>query len=1105
MLGNDPSGNETSDQELVHAMGPHSVTNRITRAIKAAQAAFPAAATRAKSRTSQNLVNAIQNIEGWLTQERFCEYREALLDLIEIASADAAIADELYDSFYRVIPFGTGGRRAKVGIGPNRMNPYIAAMTAQGNAEFIIAEQARKGTPVTDGDLFLSAWDVREFHIYFAETPELERYRKVIQLKCPTLSRVSSRDLSEIVALVYAGNGIRFVHPESMRATPWLSFFISAWHRIVADHPFTGKADLLNRCRRVIGGIVLSSSHNPYDNNGTKFYEMSGAQTPPHIVDLLQRIGDAVQHINFFGGDLYHRLGRKAALEAARNSGMVVILDEENIEKVDRFYIHNSIDEIKGLYTSDQWKMLTTAAEHMDSRESPIGQFSVSFNALNGTGATGILKILEHVGFKVLRSPADTPSWAFSEGYGNIPNPEAEKTFNTGIQIGIRRTLKHLFEGDLRRLTSIVNFVDEDDKSVPANPFSTIHSADELIQTFGTATGKSIRGIELALTVGDDATISRLKHHILANNICLLTDPDADRTGLGMQTFSLSENRDRVLLRWISANDNDEPGVILFRYRLEKLLEMAERGELVRYIEDRRREDGRPAEPGQFHQLVVVNTVVSNPLERAIAERISRRIGEVTGGRVSIKMITHHVGFKFTGEIIDNISRGNTGLPFDGITGELMTKAGIDGKAAFFVMSAEEGEGSLIGNRGSIDKDSGVTGLALAFLAVEQQRRGMTLHEYLMETYDLYGYSRVCLEPMVMTGEYGMTMINDNIMGYLREVLLPSVHGGHRPEWQMPDGQGSIILTGGLDHLDLLEKGDEKPDSYTAMKRALPDHVEQWPSAIRESLNIIEFTGELAGEQSRPAEHRTKIVIVMRPSGTEPKHKNMVMVLAPPRNLAGESLKEYTRNVDILSRRVLDASLIACYDASRAEYESKVAEVPGTFTFTELSPADRLQLLRIFPIVVSAETKLAVYLPLRVFIQNQAALLAKLRGREFLDAYESVRRKMWAATPDGSTSGYLTYFNKTNGIEFIEESVRMNLVRQLDLLYPGDPRTTEVYVQTLLWFGPERGRITFGDLFPCGVGKPRKTGDNKETGRGISAEIEKAMASLFESHSPVSG
>jgi phosphomannomutase len=1074
------------------AMIPSSELDRpAAKALETAREIFPAAAARAKSKRPENLTNAVRHVQEWLTQNRFEEYRETLLKLIEIAAGDAAIADELYDSFYRVMPFGTGGRRSKVGIGPNRMNGYMAAMTAQGNAEFILNEQRKMGSPVTERDLFVGAWDVREFHRYFAETPALEKYRKVIDANCPALSGLSSRDLSEIAALVYAGNGIRYVHPSAMRPTPWLSLFINAWPRIAAERPFAGEAYILNRCRRVLGGIVLSSSHNPYDNNGTKFYEMSGAQTPPHVVDVLQRTGDAVTEIRYFGGDSYYRDGRKGAFEAARKSGMVIVLDEANLEKIDGYYTRNSIQEIRSPYTPKQWEALSPC----------IGQLAVSFHALNGTGSVGTLKILDKAGFRVLQSPDDRPSWEFTEGYGNVPNPEAEKSFNAGMQIGIRRTLEAFLAGDLRGLASISNLIDEDGRVVPFAAFSSARTADGVIGAFRSATGKTIRGVECV--PAGEATIERLKDHVLRNNICLLTDPDADRVGLGLHTFRLSKERTRARMHWVSANDNDESGIVLFRHRLEKMIETAERGELVQHIEERRKEDGNPA-AGQGHQLVVVNTVVSNPLESVIAESVSRRMGEVTEGRVSVKMLTHHVGFKFTGEIIDNIRRGNAGLPFEGITGELMNRAGIRGKEAFFVMSTEEGEGSLIGYRGSIDKDSGVTGLALAVLAAEQYGRGMTLHEYLLETYDRYGYSKVSLEPMVMTGEYGMTMINDHIMVHLRDVLLPAVRAWERPEWVLPGGPDRLVLTAGIDHFDLMKKrADEDPDSWTATKRDLPDDPAGWPVAIRESINIIELSGELASEHVLPKDQRTRIVVVMRPSGTEPKHKNMVKVLAPPRDRAKESLEAYIARVDRLSRNVLDAAMIASYDASLVEYDSRVAEAPGKFSFAGLSMDDRLELLRIFPIIVSAEAKLAVYFPLRQFLHKEAARLVQRSGPEFRPAYEAVREKVWATAPDGSTRGYLTHFNKTNGIEFIEESVRMNLARQLARLNPGEPRTAEVYIQALLWFGRELGRSTFETLLSGRVCEARGTAEGNDP--AILAEVGKIMTVLAGGYGPKAG
>ena len=62
---------------------------------------------------------ALSALEQWLTDPVFTVYRPQLQALIE--EGRWAV---LLDSFYQVIPFGTGGRRGAVGVGPNRFNPW---------------------------------------------------------------------------------------------------------------------------------------------------------------------------------------------------------------------------------------------------------------------------------------------------------------------------------------------------------------------------------------------------------------------------------------------------------------------------------------------------------------------------------------------------------------------------------------------------------------------------------------------------------------------------------------------------------------------------------------------------------------------------------------------------------------------------------------------------------------------------------------------------------------------------------------------------------------------------------------------------------------------
>ena len=76
--------------------------------------------------------NALRALAYWLTEDALAPYRAQLHWLI-----DAERWSLLLDGFYRVLPFGTGGRRGPVGIGPNRFNPWTLASSAQGHVVYL--------------------------------------------------------------------------------------------------------------------------------------------------------------------------------------------------------------------------------------------------------------------------------------------------------------------------------------------------------------------------------------------------------------------------------------------------------------------------------------------------------------------------------------------------------------------------------------------------------------------------------------------------------------------------------------------------------------------------------------------------------------------------------------------------------------------------------------------------------------------------------------------------------------------------------------------------------------------------------------------------------
>ena len=113
----------------------------------------------------------------WLTDDVFSDYVPQIKHLIKAKNWEF-----LLDSFYQVIPFGTGGRRGLVGVGPNRINTWTVQASAQGHAQYLIkqfGDQAkRQGIVLT--------YDVRKYNqkgIYADSLPN-----PVMNLDCKQLA-----------------------------------------------------------------------------------------------------------------------------------------------------------------------------------------------------------------------------------------------------------------------------------------------------------------------------------------------------------------------------------------------------------------------------------------------------------------------------------------------------------------------------------------------------------------------------------------------------------------------------------------------------------------------------------------------------------------------------------------------------------------------------------------------------------------------------------------------------------------------------------------------------------------------------------------------------
>ena len=297
---------------------------------------------------------ALQNLETWLTKPGYEAYRPQIDWLIDQGNWSL-----LVDSFYQVLPFGTGGRRGPVGIGPNRMNLWTLGASVQGHCQYL-----KERFPDVDPIRVVLAYDVRKF------LDKNGNYNP--DLPNPVLG-LTSRAFCEYAAGVYAANGIQslILPTDSQRyvSTPELSYTI--------------------RETKAHGGLNMTASHNPPDDNGSKFYNEHGAQPVPPDDQIMSDLVDQVTTI------------KHTPFQEAVKAHQIQFLDDSVYE--------NYIDLCR--------KQTFVPAPKSD-------ELRVVFTPLQGVGGMNAGKVLEMQGFQPIPVPGQMEPNGQFPNVSKTPNPE---------------------------------------------------------------------------------------------------------------------------------------------------------------------------------------------------------------------------------------------------------------------------------------------------------------------------------------------------------------------------------------------------------------------------------------------------------------------------------------------------------------------------------------------------------------------------------------------------------------------------------------------------------------------------------------------------------
>lgn len=341
-----------------------------TDPLAAVQTAFASLSVREETR-----VQALTHLRRWFTESSFAPYQPMIRALIAGKRWDL-----LLDSFYQVLPFGTGGRRGPVGIGPNRYNPWTLGASVQGHATWLRG-RVQAADPARDFGArplhIVVAYDVRRYLDAGGTYAGIDASNACMGL--------SSRDFAELACGVYAANGVHTTilprESTTFVSTPELSFAIR----------FLG-AD---------GGLNISASHNPPDDNGGKFYNALGGQEVPPNDETMANEVDRVGEVSM------------TPFEAAGS------------------FVHAYTPDIHDAYIA-----VNQGPSYSRAPATDRAALHVVFTALHGTGDTTVVEVLRAAGYRVTLEPTQAShDGAFPNVPFRAPNPEVRPSMAVAVKL----------------------------------------------------------------------------------------------------------------------------------------------------------------------------------------------------------------------------------------------------------------------------------------------------------------------------------------------------------------------------------------------------------------------------------------------------------------------------------------------------------------------------------------------------------------------------------------------------------------------------------------------------------------------------------------------